>query len=103
MYHLFRSYGEIDDINLEENDVKMMGPYNPAEPLACLLEHLDKWLELLCDRGQTITDVMVVSKVINLLVQTMTFNDYICQWIQQPSNLNTWVAFKVFFRRIHWG
>ena len=38
--HLFSSYGEIDEINLEENAVKMMGPYNPAEPLARLLEQL---------------------------------------------------------------
>ena len=77
MDHLFSSYEEIDDINLEENDVKMMGPNNPTEPLACLLEHLDKGLELLRDRGRTISDVMMVSKVITLLIQTMTFNDYI--------------------------
>ena len=77
MDHLFSSCGEIDNINLEGNDVKMMGTYNPEEPLACLIEHLAKGLELLCDRGQTISDVMVVSKVITLLIQTMTFNDYI--------------------------
>ena len=30
--HLFSSYGEIDEIDLEENVVNMMGPYDPAKP-----------------------------------------------------------------------
>ena len=77
MDHLFSYYEEIDNINLEENDVKMMGTYNPEEPLACFIEHLAKGLKLLRDRGKTVSDLMVVSKVITLLVQTMTFNDYI--------------------------
>ena len=32
--HQFASYRAIKRIDLEENVVKMMGPYNPAEPLA---------------------------------------------------------------------
>ena len=34
LQHLFASYGVIGEINLEENAVKMMGPYDPTEPLA---------------------------------------------------------------------
>ena len=40
--HIFRSYGAIDEIKLEENSVKMMGPYDPAEPLARLIGQLEK-------------------------------------------------------------
>ena len=32
--HLLSSYGEIDEIDLEENAVKMMGPYGPIEPFS---------------------------------------------------------------------
>ena len=32
--HLFSSFRVIDKIDLEENAVKMMGPYDPAKPLA---------------------------------------------------------------------
>ena len=35
--HLLSSYGEIGEIDLEENAVKMMGPYDPAEPLDWLI------------------------------------------------------------------
>ena len=42
LHNLFSSYGTIDEINLEENAVKMMGTYDPAEPLDQLIEQLDK-------------------------------------------------------------
>ena len=41
MQHLFASYGAIDKIDLKENAVTMMRPYNPAEPLAQLIEQLE--------------------------------------------------------------
>ena len=31
--HLFTSYGKIKKENIEENAVKMMGPYDSTEPL----------------------------------------------------------------------
>ena len=34
LQHIFSSHGAINEINLEENSVKMMGPYDYAEPLA---------------------------------------------------------------------
>ena len=33
LQHLCSSYGVIKETNLKENAVKIMGPYNPAEPL----------------------------------------------------------------------
>ena len=35
--YLLSSYGTIDEIYLEENSIKVMGTYNPAEPLAWLI------------------------------------------------------------------
>ena len=43
LQHTFSSYGAIYKIYLEENAVKMMGPYDPAEPLSRLIEQLEKW------------------------------------------------------------
>ena len=40
LQHIFSSYGAIDKINLEENVVKMMGPYNPAELIVRIIEQL---------------------------------------------------------------
>ena len=40
--HLSREYGENDEIDLEENALEMMGTYNPVEPLAHIIEQLEK-------------------------------------------------------------
>ena len=45
LQNLFSSCGEIDEIDLEENAVNMMGPYDPAEPLARLTNKLEKGIE----------------------------------------------------------
>ena len=37
LQHLFSGYRTIDEIDLEKNYVKMMGPYDPAEHLAQLI------------------------------------------------------------------
>ena len=70
LQHLFASYGVIGEINLEENAVKMMGPYDPTEPLARLIEQLEKGREFAREGGRAISNAMMMSKVITLLVQT---------------------------------
>ena len=75
LQHLFTSYGAIDKIDLEENVVKIIGPYDPAEPLARLIEQLEKGRELAQEGGQMISDAMMVSKGITLLKQTELFNE----------------------------
>ena len=42
LQNLFSPYGEIDEMNLEENAVKMMGLYKPVEPFSCLIDQLEK-------------------------------------------------------------
>ena len=42
LQQLFSICGEINEIDIEENAVKMMGPYNPVDPLALLIEQLEK-------------------------------------------------------------
>ena len=40
--HLLSKYIKIDKIGLEEDALKMMGPYDPVEPLALLIKQLEK-------------------------------------------------------------
>ena len=42
LQHIFASYMAINKIDLEENAVKIMGPYDPAEPLARLIKQLER-------------------------------------------------------------
>ena len=65
---MFTYYEAIDEIDLEENRVKMMGPYNPAEPLARLINQLKKVREFTREGGQMITYLMMTLKGITPLV-----------------------------------
>ena len=73
--HLFSSYGAIDKIYPRENSVKMMGPYDPAEPFTPLINPLEKVKEFSRAGGKTINNVMMVSKGITILAQIARFND----------------------------
>ena len=41
----------------------MMGPYNPVEPLAQIIEELEKGREFAREGGQKLSDAMLMSKV----------------------------------------
>ena len=75
LQHLFRSYGTIGKIYLEENAVKMMGTYDHAELLARLTDHLKRGREFSRVGRQTISNAMMASKGITLLAETETFNE----------------------------
>ena len=57
-----------------------MGPYDPAEPLACLIDKLEKGGEFMYEGGQKIADSMMVSKWITILAQISKFNEDIQEW-----------------------
>ena len=54
----------------------MMGPYDPAEPLARIIDQLKKGQEFARAGGQTIENVMMVSKCITLLAQIFGSGTY---------------------------
>ena len=72
--NILLSYGKIDLINIEENNVNMMGPYNPAEPLAQFIKQLEKGGGFARAGGQMIANVILVSKGITILADTTVFN-----------------------------
>ena len=63
MQHLFRAYGEIDKIYVKENSVRMVGPYDPVEPLSQLIDQLEKGWEFSISVRHTVANTMMVSKV----------------------------------------
>ena len=98
---MFSSYRAINGINLEENVVKMMGPYKPTEPLARLIEKIEKKREFTRAGGQAISNNMMMSKGITLLAQTGIFNDNIHEWRRQTTDQKKWAKYKLFFNRSH--
>ena len=42
LQHLVTSYREIYEINLKENEVKIMRPYDSKDTISCLIEKFEK-------------------------------------------------------------
>ena len=91
----------IDEIDLEEKEVNMMGPHGPTEPLARLIEQLEKGRELSGAGVQTISNARMMSKVITLLSQMGMFNYEIRYWRRKYADLKTWEKYNLFFHRAH--
>ena len=78
-----------------------MGPYDPAETLAQLIKQLERGREFAQAGGQTISDAMMMSKGITLLLQTGIFNDNIREWRRQTTNHKAWAKYKLFSHRAY--
>ena len=90
LQNLFSRYRTIYEIDLEENSFKIMGPYNPTEPLSRLIQQLKKGREFARSGGQVIAHTMMVPKGITLLAQTEMFNKEIIEWRRQATEQKTW-------------
>ena len=79
----------------------MMDPYNPAEPLARLIDQLEKGWQFVIAGWKIIANKMMVSKGITFLEKTDTFNEEIweCHW--QSVELKKGENFNRFFHRAH--
>ena len=80
LQHLFSRYRAIEDIELKENAIKMLGPYSPDEPLSRLIEQLKRGREFSRLGGHKISNAMIMSKGITLMEQMGVFNDDIREW-----------------------
>ena len=49
--HLFSFYGEIHEINLEENTIRILGPYDPAETFDRLFDLIKNGQEFAREGG----------------------------------------------------
>ena len=78
-----------------------MGSYNPAEPLAQVIEKLEKGREFAQEGGQIIANTMMVSKGITLMAQIAIFNKDIREWRCQATDQRSWEKFKIFFHQSH--
>jgi len=101
IHHLYVTYGEIDEVDIDENLVAMMKPYDPELTLATLTNQLEKGRAFAQMGLQTISENMMVTKGITLLANTAVFNDDIKQWRRTPDNEKTWEKFKSYFHRAH--
>ena len=66
MDYLYTSYGKVDDIEIEKNQVTAMTAYMPDPTMAILTNQLEEGIYFVWAGNQYITYVMMISKGITL-------------------------------------
>ena len=72
--HLYRTYGDIDEINLETNKTNMMQPYSPDQSIRTLVEQLEYGRFFAAAGHQPLHDHKLITKGVILLANTAIFN-----------------------------
>ena len=97
--HLFNNYGNITQLELEDNDTKMRTLWDPNSPFDCLVQQLEDGQDYADDGGQPYTTDQLLRIAYTLVFKTGLYFEDCKAWNAKPNNEKTWSNFKEHFQR----
>ena len=97
--HLFDNYGNITQLELEDNDTKMRALWDPNSPFDCLVQQLEDGQDYADDGGQPYTTDQLLCIAYTLVFKTGLYFEDCKAWKAKPNNEKTWTNFKAHFQR----
>ena len=97
--HLFNNYGNITQLELEDNDTKMCALWDPNSPFDCLVQQLEDGQDYADDGGQPYTADQLLHIAYTLIFKTGLYFEDCKAWNAKPNNEKTWTNFKAHFQR----
>ena len=95
--HLFENYGNITQLELEDNDTKMRALWDPNSPFDCLVQQLEDGQDYADDAGQPYTANQLLRILYTLVFKTGLYFEDCKAWNAKPNNDKTWTTFKTHF------
>ena len=95
--HLFENYGNITQLELEDNDTKMRALWDPNSPYDCLIQQLEDGQDYADDGGQPYTADQLLRIAYTLVFKTGLYFEDCKAWNAKPNNEKTWTTFKTHF------
>ena len=99
LMHLFENYGNITQLELEDNDTKMRALWDPNSPFDCLIQQLEDGQDYADDGGQPYTADQLLRIAYTLVFKTGLYFEDCKAWNAKPNNEKTWTTFKTHFHR----
>jgi hypothetical protein len=96
--HLWTTYGQINHVDLLENDERMTAPWNPDDGIDALFTQIKQAREFATAGNSPITDIQAMSRAYQNIENTGVFTDACREWRLTPTLLQTWPAFEEKFR-----
>ena len=97
--HLFNNYGNITQLELEDNDTKMRTMWDPNSPFDSLIQQLEDSQDYADDGGQPYTTDQLLRIAYTLIFKTGLYFEDCKAWNAKPNNEKTWNNFKTHFQR----
>ena len=92
--HLFENYGNITQLELEDNDTKMRSLWDPNSPFDCLVQQLEDGQDYADDSGQPYTTDQLLRIAYTLVFKTGLYFEDCKARNAKPNNEKTWTNFK---------
>ena len=99
--HLYKVYGRLTPMALQDNDNRFRQAYNPAEPFEMLVQQIEDAQAFAAAGGQAYTAEQVVSNAYYIIHHTGMFIDACREWRRRPADEKTWANFKTEFSQAH--
>ena len=84
--HLFENYGNITQLELEDNDTKMRSLWDPNSPFDCLVQQLEDCQDYTDDGGQPYTTDQLLRIAYTLVIKTGLYFEDCKAWNAKPNN-----------------
>ena len=97
LHHLFKNYGNITPLELEDNNTKMRSNWEPNSPFDCLIKQIEDGQDYAEDGGQPYTTKQLLCIAYTLVFKTGLYFKECKQWNNCPATEKTWANFKTQF------
>lgn len=99
--HLFTTYGHIAPHDIEANDNRFKGAFDPGQPFETLVQQIDEAQDFAEAAGQPYSAAQIVSNAYRIIFQTGLFNDACREWRRKTPAQQTWQEFQKDFNIAH--
>jgi hypothetical protein len=96
--HLWKTYSNIDDLDLTENEARMKAPWNEPTPIEDLFKQLNKGQEFAAQGKEIIADTTLTREGYNIILATGLFSSACRKWQQLKETKRTWSKFQDHFK-----
>ena len=92
--HLFRTCGNITELELIENEQKLKTPWNQDEPIETIFHQVEECVEFAQHGNAPFSNAQVLNAAYCIMAQAKIFKDTCKEWKHLPAADKTWPNFK---------
>ena len=97
MTHLWDQYGEIDESDRTENEMRMKTPWMPPSPIEDLFKQLRDGQKFAEKGGETISNDLLIRYGLEVIGMTGLFTKECTKWCKHSRADKTWDKFQAYF------